>query len=232
MTAGHTAEARADEAARDRAQDIRKGRKYDQVLAGAQEVFMRDGFEGASVDDIAREAGVSKATLYSYFPDKRLLFLEVTSAQCCRQADEALLSIEMTHTPEHVLRDAGHRILTFMLSELGQRIFPYDADGGGYYEPGGPVTEADRFPELGRQFYQSGPMIAKRALSGYLDVARTRGEIVTDDVSLAADQFAELCKADLWPKAVFGLQTEFTQSERDRIVDGAVATFMARYGAK
>ncbi len=220
MTAGHTAEARADDAARDRAQDIRKGRKYDQVLAGAQEVFMRDGFEGASVDDIAREAGVSKATLYSYFPDKRLLFLEVTSAQCCRQADEALLSIEMTHTPEHVLRDAGHRILTFMLSELGQRIFRIC------------VAEADRFPELGRQFYQSGPMIAKRALSGYLDVARTRGEIVTDDVSLAADQFAELCKADLWPKAVFGLQTEFTQSERDRIVDGAVATFMARYGAK
>ena len=220
MTAGHTAEARADDAARDRAQDIRKGRKYDQVLAGAQEVFMRDGFEGASVDDIAREAGVSKATLYSYFPDKRLLFLEVTSAQCCRQADEALLSIEMTHTPEHVLRDAGHRILTFMLSELGQRIFRIC------------VAEADRFPELGRQFYQSGPMITKRALSGYLDVARTRGEIVTDDVSLAADQFAELCKADLWPKAVFGLQTEFTQSERDRIVDGAVATFMARYGAK
>ncbi|WP_370311412.1 TetR/AcrR family transcriptional regulator [Sagittula sp.] len=220
MTAGHTAEARADDTARDRAQDIRKGRKYDQVLAGAQEVFMRDGFEGASVDDIAREAGVSKATLYSYFPDKRLLFLEVTSAQCCRQADEALLSIEMAHTPEHVLRDAGHRILTFMLSELGQRIFRIC------------VAEADRFPELGRQFYQSGPMIAKRALSGYLDVARTRGEIVTDDVSLAADQFAELCKADLWPKAVFGLQTEFTQSERDRIVDGAVATFMARYGAK
>ena len=54
--------------------------------------------------------------------------------------------------------------------------------------------------------------------------------LVTDDVSLAADQFAELCKADLWPKAVFGLQTEFTQSERDRIVDGAVATCLPGEG--
>ena len=45
---------------------VRKGRKFDQVLAGARDVFMADGFEGASVDAIARAAGVSKATLYSY----------------------------------------------------------------------------------------------------------------------------------------------------------------------
>lgn len=54
------------------AAQIKKGRKFDQVLEGARVVFMRDGFEGASVDDIAREAGVSKATLYSYVPDKQI----------------------------------------------------------------------------------------------------------------------------------------------------------------
>ncbi len=48
---------------------VKRGRKFDQVLQGAREIFMSDGFEGASVDDIARAAGVSKATLYSYFPD-------------------------------------------------------------------------------------------------------------------------------------------------------------------
>ena len=57
---------------------VKQGRKWDQVLDGARKVFMRDGFEGASVDDIVREAGVSKATLYSYFPDKRLLFIETS----------------------------------------------------------------------------------------------------------------------------------------------------------
>ncbi len=46
-------------------QDIRRGRKFEQVLAGARDIFLRDGFDGASVDDIARAAGVSKATLYS-----------------------------------------------------------------------------------------------------------------------------------------------------------------------
>jgi TetR/AcrR family transcriptional repressor of mexJK operon len=53
---------------------IRKGRKFDQVIEGAKAVFLREGFEGASVDEIARDAGVSKATLYSYFPDKQHLF--------------------------------------------------------------------------------------------------------------------------------------------------------------
>lgn len=210
----------AGAAATETDRDIRKGRKFDQVVAGAQTVFLRDGFEGASVDDIAREAGVSKATLYSYFPDKRLLFMEVASAQCCRQADEALLAIDMTRPPAEVLRDAGHRIINFLLSEMAQRVFKVC------------VAESDRFPELGRQFYQSGPMIAKRALVSYLEVARQRGEVVIDDMALASDQFAELCKVDLWTKLVFGVQTEFTEGERTRIVDGAVATFMARYGAK
>ena len=62
---------------------VKQGRKWSQVLDGARTVFLRDGFEGASVDDIVREAGVSKATLYSYFPDKRLLFMEVSNTLYC-----------------------------------------------------------------------------------------------------------------------------------------------------
>ena len=60
---------------------VRTGRKFDQVLRGAREVFLRDGFGGASMDDIARQARVSKATVYSYFPDKRHLFVEILTAE-------------------------------------------------------------------------------------------------------------------------------------------------------
>jgi len=79
--------------------EIKKGRKFDQVLDGARQIFMRDGFEGASVDDIARAAGVSKATLYSYFPDKRLLFSEVARLECNRQAEAAMNEIAMPPAP-------------------------------------------------------------------------------------------------------------------------------------
>ncbi len=197
---------------------VRKGRKFDQVVAGAQEVFLRDGFEGASVDDIARQAGVSKATLYSYFPDKRLLFMEVASAQCRRQADEALMTMDLSQPPRIVLRQVAQTFLGFIFSDMGQRIFRIC------------VAESDRFPELGRQFYESGPMTMRRALVGYLTAARARGEIAADDLDLAADQFAELCKADLWPKLIFGLRDSFAEAEIARVIDGALDTFMARYG--
>lgn len=115
----------------------RKGRKMPQVLEGARTIFLRDGFEGASVDDIARAAGVSKATLYSYFPDKRLLFLEVAKAECLRQSEEAVALITADLAPRAVLTLAATRIVAFVLSDFGIRTYRIC------------VAEADRFPSSG-----------------------------------------------------------------------------------
>lgn len=196
----------------------RKGRKYDQVLAGARQVFLADGFDGASVDDIARAAGVSKATIYSYFPDKRRLFMAMAHTECERQAEESLQQIEGCAAPGQVLALAGRTLIGFILSEFGRRAFRIC------------VAEADRFPELGREFYESGPRNGHRHLVAYFQCAVERGELRIDDIDLAADQFAELCKADLFVKQVFGIQNTFTEAEIARVIDGAVEVFMARYG--
>lgn len=198
---------------------IRKGRKFDQVLDGARAVFMADGFEGASVDDIARAAGVSKATLYSYFPDKRLLFLEVAKAECRHQSQMATDRINDCGPPREVLGQAGRHFLKFLTSKLGQQIFRMC------------VAESDRFPEIGQQFYRSGPEVMRAEMVGYFHAAADRGQLKIDDFDLAANQFGELCKADIWPRMIFGMQDTVTDQEIDRVVDGAVETFMARYGA-
>ncbi|MGR3501829.1 TetR/AcrR family transcriptional regulator [Pseudaestuariivita sp.] len=198
---------------------IRKGRKFDDVLEGARQVFMADGFEGASVDDIARAAGVSKATLYSYFADKRLLFIEVLQTECGRQAEIAIDQIDMTAPPRETLHRSGRHFLDILLSPFGQEMFRTC------------IAESDRFPEIGQAFYGSGPEIVRATMIAYLKGAIARGELVIDDVDLAADQFPELCKAELWLKLMFGIQKEFTEDELQRIVTGAVDTFMARYGA-
>lgn len=198
---------------------IKKGRKFGQVLDGAREIFLRDGFEGASVDEIARAANVSKATLYSYFPDKRLLFMEVVTSQCRRQSEAALDVIDLNAPASEVLESAASHLVSFILSDFGQKVFRIC------------VAETDRFPELGQIFYESGPANVQRELSQFLRLAVERGELAIDDIELAADQFAELCKADLFTRLVFGVQREFSQAEIDRIIMGAVDTFMARYGA-
>jgi AcrR family transcriptional regulator len=197
---------------------LRNGRKFDQVLEGAREVFMVDGFEGASVDDIARVAGVSKATLYSYFPDKRLLFIEVATTECTRMADRALDLIDQARPPREVLTLAAGQIVPFLLSDFAQQVFRIC------------VAERERFPELGRAFYASGPEMGRNRLMDYMTEAMDRGELVIDDVEMAAEQFSELCKAKLWVRAVFGIQRRFSQNEIDEVIANAVDTFMARYG--
>lgn len=201
------------------AQINRNGRKFQQVLDGARSVFLSDGFEGASVDDIARAAGVSKATLYSYVPDKRLLFMEVARAECRRQADEAVELIDDTAAPETVLRAGARRLIGILMSDFSQSMYRIC------------MAEAHRFPELGRNFYESGPALGRERIAGYLRRAVARGELRITDFDLAADQFIELCKADIFLRVMCGLIPAPSEAEITRVVDGAVSTFLARYGA-
>ena len=198
---------------------VRKGRKFDQVLDGARQVFMSDGFEGASGDEIARVANVSQATVYSYFPDKRLLFMEVARSECARQARDAMDNIDMEASPREVLHQTGSHFLRFITSNFGQRIFRIC------------VAESDRFPELGQKFYASGPLVFRTEMAEYFRKAEARGELCMQDYTMAADQFGELCKADVWPRLIFGVTKSVSEEEIQRVVSNAVETFLARYGA-
>lgn len=198
---------------------LRTGRKFDQVLRGAREVFMSDGFEGANVDDIARAAGVSKATLYSYFPDKRLLFVEVAQTECQLMAERILSMIDEDRPVREVLTITATQLVAFLISDFAQQVFRIC------------LAERERFPELARAFYAAGPENGQRQICEYLEKAVTKGELVIADIPMAAEQFSELCKTRLWTRAVFGIQTRFTQAEIDEVALAAVDTFLARYRA-
>lgn len=199
-------------------QVVKQGRKWDQVLDGARTVFLRDGFEGASVDDIVREAGVSKATLYSYFPDKRLLFVEVAKAECAAQSDAAIAQVEASEDIREALTTAADRMIRFFMSDVGLQVHRII------------VGESQRFPDIGRQFYESGPARVHQILRNFLQKAVDQGKLRIDDIDLAADQFPELCKAGLHLKMVLGLRKPPTDEEIDRVIAGAVDMFLCKYG--
>lgn len=199
-------------------QGIKYGRKWDQVLEGARSIFMRDGFEGASVDDIVKAAGVSKATLYSYFPDKRLLFLEVAKAECKAQSEDAAARIEASGDVRDVMRETAGKMVRFFMSPVGLQVYRIV------------VGESQRFPEVGREFYNCGPAQVRTLLAKFLERAVEDGKLAIDDVELAADQFPELCKAGLHMELVLGLRDSFTDAEIDRVIDGAVDVFLCKYG--
>lgn len=197
---------------------LRTGRKFDQVLEGATRVFLAQGFEGASVDEIARKAGVSKATLYSYFPDKRLLFMEVARGECQRQAGQAMTMVQPDQPPRDVFLAGARQIVDFFNSPMSLSIFRLC------------VAEAERFPEMAREFYRNGPMIARNMLADYLRCATERGILKVEDPVLAAEQFAELCKAGIFTQRLFGIEDVIPEDRCDEVARSAVDMFMARYG--
>lgn len=201
------------------AASVRKGRKYDQVLDGARVVFMRDGFDRANVDDIVRVAGVSKATLYSYFADKRLLFYEVARLECDRQAALGLCEDDSIGPVDAALYHLAGRITRFFLSDFGLQIYRIC------------VAESHRFPELGQRFYASGPGLLRERLSAILHGYVARGVLVIDDIEMAANQFCDLCKSDLFARRLCGLIAAAPEADIDRVAMQAAITFHARYGA-
>lgn len=199
---------------------VKQGRKWDQVLEGARTVFMRDGFEGASVDDIVREAGVSKATLYSYFPDKRLLFLEVAKAECRAQSDAAVAQVSETADIREAMTRAAKRMVRFFMSDVGIQVYRIV------------VGESQRFPELGREFYETGPARVREILRDFLEKGVASGKLKIEDIELAVDQFPELCKAGLHMPMAIGIRTKPSEEEIDRVVESAVEMFLCRYGTE
>ncbi|MEP0522238.1 MAG: TetR/AcrR family transcriptional regulator [Hyphomicrobiales bacterium] len=192
-------------------------KKRRQILNGAREVFLKEGFEGASVDDISNAANVSKATLYNHFPDKRLMFKAVIEEECDKQAGHMFALPQNPEGVEATLLEAAQGFVNFLTTPFAHNIFRIC------------VGEADRFPELGHDFYRTGPALLQDHLVKFFEDCEPHNVLSIEDPVMAADQFAELCKAGLFARAVFGVQTKFTKKEKEKVAREAIATFMARY---
>ncbi len=191
-----------------------QGRKCEQLIAGARAVILARGFEGASVDDIAREAGISKATMYRYFPDKSALFAAVMQRDCGRQAGLFGCIVTEGRPLADVLRDVARRFLEFMLSDEGLNIYRTV------------VAEAGRFPEVGRAFYADGPAQSREWLAPVLEAAAARGELSPDDPREAAQHFFALCLVDIHYRRLLGLEPPCDAAKTDALARSAVDAFL------
>lgn len=198
----------------------RKGRKVAQVLKGAHDVFMAEGYEGANVDAIAKAAAVSKATLYSYFPDKRALFAAVAEAACKEQTRLALGFAYDEGDFSEQLHKGCRSFMAFMFSPFGVQMFRTV------------IAEAARFPEFGQRFWATGPGMAHAEMVTLFKEAVSHGCLKPiDDYELAAETLTELCKVHIHSRLLLGVIDSVEDAEIDRIAWNAVETFMARYGA-
>lgn len=192
--------------------------KRRQVLDGARRVFLAAGFDGASMGDIAKAAGVSKGTLYTHFDSKEALF-------------EALILEERSRLAEAVFRlDADDPDPFAALGRLGRSFLEAMVRPENVSSVRMVIGAAEKFPRIGQVFHQAGPRQGVERLAGWLDRQVAAGRLAAPDTALAAQQFLDLCSAAVMKRLLFAVGGTPDAAAIACQVDAAVAMFFAAYG--
>src|SRR5579863_10404566 len=194
--------------------------KRRQIVEGARAVFLAHGFDAASMNDIARAAGVSKGTLYVYFKHKEELFEAIVEEECDAQAEGIFDLDPNDHDVGATLTRLGVAYVKFLCRpEKASAIRTV-------------IAIADRMPEVGRRFYESGPATGIARLADYLATQVEAGVLAVDDCEIAAAQFMESSHAMLFKPIVFNFAPAPSLQQIERGVRIAVTAFVAAYSAK
>ena len=193
--------------------------KRRQILDGARKVFMDLGFDGASMGEIARSAGVSKGTLYVYFADKSRLF-------------EAIVEEEMSDQQKVAFNFDPERDVETTLREFGQAYIRLLCRPGGGSAIRTVMAIAERMPEVGRRFYTNVVAHTIARLAAYLDTRAAAGDLEIEDCQLAATQFMQMCQASLFMPFIFQAAPAPSAERIAEVVASATRMFLAGYQAK
>jgi AcrR family transcriptional regulator len=195
--------------------------KRRQILSGARHAFRELGFERASVDVIALGAGVSKATVYSHFGDKKRLFVAcvLEEADAMRADLGACLASCSGGDVEEVLQAIGERIMEVVLSPAVASLYRQV------------IAEAGRFPEIGRMVFEGGARMLQAAVAAQLQRWDERGVLRVPDARTAAIQFLALCQGDLAVQSRLAVLAHPADAQIRETVRAAVQTFVRAYRA-
>lgn len=187
MAAQRTATAPTSEQARARGADGgdseptgRSERKRRQILAAAEEMFLRGGYLGTNMDELAARSQVSKQTIYKHFGSKEALFVELVTAMTDATSDRVHQEVpdpeRAEELPAFLERYAERQLAAVMTPKLLQlrRLV---------------IGEVERFPELAAALYERGPRRAITAIASVFDRLAEPGLLDIDDSMAAATHF-------------------------------------------
>jgi TetR/AcrR family transcriptional repressor of mexJK operon len=188
-----------------------------ELLDIAVEAFITHGFEGASINEIAKRANSSKTTFYSRFPTKEKLFIAVLERRMDLIFSQVSTALPVDPPIEETLKEYGSRLLQFALSQDQIALFRVVS------------MESPRFPELGERFYELGPKRGHAFLSDYLEEQIRRERLIKEDAALMAEHLISLLTGGPVRWLVLGLQRNPIAKDGQRHVDAAVRVFLRAY---
>lgn len=194
--------------------------KSEQVLAAAERCFLARGFGAVSMDAIAREAGVSKATVYAHFADKAALFGAVVRHLSERRFGGFSAEALDAEDVEGSLILYARRFLELVLSPEAialNRVI---------------IGEVTRFPELGEAFWQAGPARSRAQIEAFLRRGNAAGTLSVQDPRQAAEQFVALARGEIHMRQLLRPEGEITPKAIAAAAGGAVRMFLRAFRAR
>lgn len=202
----------------------RSARKRDAILKAATEVFLRDGYPGASMDEIAMLSAVSKQTIYKHFGSKEALFVEIVTSMTGAAGDTVHNQIAELGRDEDLseyLQAYAYRqlsvVLTPRIMQLRRLV----------------IGEVSRFPDLAQALHDHGPKRAVGLLAAMIERLAKRGLLTVDDPIVAATHFNWLVmSAPLNAAMLLGDRGIPKPAELRRQAEDGVRIFLAAYGRR
>jgi AcrR family transcriptional regulator len=196
-------------------------RKRQAMIEAGAVSFLRDGFRAASMDEIAKRAGVSKQTLYTHFGNKKKLFVAVVDDRTAAASERVRAALadhregtDVQQYLEDIARTLLDAVLVPDLIELRRLV----------------IGESSRFPELAQAFWAGGPERAITEIAERLDRLTADGLLSASDAHLAATNFNWLVMAAPLNAAMMLDRTLPTARARHRHAAEATRVFWAAYG--
>ncbi|KQT54663.1 hypothetical protein ASG43_03510 [Aureimonas sp. Leaf454] len=186
------------------------------LLEAAGRLFLDLPYDAVSTDAIAKEAKVSKATLYVYFPSKEKLFATLVCSRCHEIADHLWQSDPDVDGVKSELRQIARNFIGMLASPDSLALYRSI------------VSQSVRFPELGRLFYEAGPKRFQARLADFLREANRRGVLCVPDPETGAVQFIHLIAGEIPMVGLLGLEP-MLKPDHDATIESGIALFLAGY---
>ncbi|MDQ7247492.1 TetR/AcrR family transcriptional regulator [Dongia sedimenti] len=196
----------------------RRPEKTEAILDAAGHLFREHGYGAVSMDQIAREAGVSKATVYAHFESKDRLFAAMIHGACRAYAEGLMPAATEMEDVRAALTRICREIERFLLAPKTLGIYRVI------------MAEGPRFPELVQSFIEAGPLPFRKMLAEFFEAANRRGALKVPNPQLAAHQLVWLVRGPLYLERMLNLkQPLWDEQSVDEVVAGAVDMFMKGY---
>jgi len=208
----------APRAGRGRPRSVDKNRA---ILEAAGELFLTAGFERTSMDAVAREAGVSKQTVYAHFRNKERLFRAVIAEKVADYFPEDPLNYGAAHSVRDTLSMIGRQYVRLIISPDAIAMFRLLA------------ANVEHHPKMVALYFEEGPARLNAAIRAYLERAREEGALRFANADAATARFCTLLRGDTFFRATLGLLDGLDDEAIDAHVADCVEAFLVlyRYGA-